>query len=403
MNAFQHAATLARRWREEIRLPQAARRERTRDRQGLPQNDPGAATAIAAGLEWLCQAQDRSATKDGGAARHYSLLTGWASSYPETSGYIVPTLLREARLSGDPKLEARARRMLDWLVSIQFPEGGFQGGVVDALPRVPVTFNTGQILLGLAAGAAELDRARYLEPMRKAAQWLVDSQDGDGCWRRHPTPFAKPGEKAYETHVAWGLFEADRVLPGLGFGETGLRQVRWAIACQHPNGWFEKCCLSDAERPLTHTLGYVLRGIIEAYRLMPADDLLMAAIRTADGLLGVLEPDGRLPGRLDKEWRAAAPWVCLTGSVQIAHCWFLLSDITGNAQYREGARLANRYVRRTLVIDGQPEVRGGVKGSFPVDGGYGRFEYLNWACKFMIDANRMELDHLAKGATDRVV
>ena len=34
---------------------------------------------------------------------------------------------------------------------------------------------------------------------------------------------------------------------------------------------------------------------------------------------------------------------------------------------------------------------GGVKGSFPVDGGYGTYEYLNWAAKFTIDANVKEL------------
>jgi len=31
-----------------------------------------------------------------------------------------------------------------------------------------------------------------------------------------------------------------------------------------------------------------------------------------------------------------------------------------------------------------------VTGSFPVDGGYGTFQYLNWACKFSIDANLFE-------------
>jgi len=28
----------------------------------------------------------------------------------------------------------------------------------------------------------------------------------------------------------------------------------------------------------------------------------------------------------------------------------------------------------------------------PVDGDYGRFEYLNWAVKFTIDANRKQLE-----------
>ena len=42
-------------------------------------------------------------------------------------------------------------------------------------------------------------------------------------------------------------------------------------------------------------------------------------------------------------------------------------------------------------MDGPEGIRGGVKGSHPVDGGYGPFEYLNWAAKFSIDANLIEL------------
>ncbi len=41
-------------------------------------------------------------------------------------------------------------------------------------------------------------------------------------------------------------------------------------------------------------------------------------------------------------------------------------------------------------MDGPKETRGGVKGSFPVDGDYGTFEYLNWAAKFFIDSNELE-------------
>ena len=205
----------------ELTLPQAARSARAADRRGLPPSDPGCDAVVASGCRWLAQAQDNSTTHDGGFARDFSLLNGWSSSYPETSGYIVPTLLAQAEALAAPDLRARARRCLDWLVAIQFPDGGFRGGKVDQQPRVPVTFNTGQILLGLAAGAAHLDRAKYLEPMQRAAQWLVDTQDADGCWRKHPTPFGRAGEKVYETHVSWGLFEAARVSPDKGFGEAG--------------------------------------------------------------------------------------------------------------------------------------------------------------------------------------
>jgi hypothetical protein len=373
-------------------LAAPARAERRKDRRGLPERGPEIDRAISEGIGWLGRAQDSSRTQDGGVARDFSLIRGWNSSYPETTGYIVPTFLAYARASeGSAPHEARARaqRMLDWLVSIQLPGGGFQGGTVDATPVVPVTFNTGQILLGLAAGVTEFGEI-YLGPMMRAADWLVETQDPDGCWRRHPTPFAAPGEKAYETHVAWGLLEAARVRPESPYLDAALASIRWALGLQRENGWFGQCCLDTPERPLTHTIGYVLRGVLEGYRSVGDPALLAAARRTADGVLSALRPDGFLPGRLDAGWRGVVPWACLTGSVQIASCWLMLYQDTGEARYRDAAFAANRYVRRAVSVDGPPEVRGAVKGSFPVDGGYGTYQYLNWACKFFVDAQMLE-------------
>jgi hypothetical protein len=31
-------------------------------------------------------------------------------------------------------------------------------------------------------------------------------------------------------------------------------------------------------------------------------------------------------------------------------------------------------------------LRGGIRGSFPVNGAYGRYRVLNWATKFFVDA-----------------
>jgi len=315
--------------------------------------------------------------------------TGWAASYPETTGYIVPTILAQARLRNDDLLRDRARRMLDWLVSIQLPGGGFQGGMVNQAPVVPVTFNTGQILMGLAAGAKEFG-APYRGPMIAAGDWLVQTQDPDGCWRRYPTPFAGPGEKSYETHVSWGLIEAERVEPDRGYVEAALRNVRWALTHQRANGWFDRCCLSDPTQPLTHTVGYVLRGLLEVERFVDDASLLAAALRTADGILSAIRADGALPGKLDSEWRGTVTWSCLTGNVQIAHALLLLYEKTGDRRYRDAAYGLNAAVRRTLRMDDPIEMRGAVKGSFPIDGDYGTFECINWGTKFAIDSYTAE-------------
>ncbi len=44
-------------------------------------------------------------------------------------------------------------------------------------------------------------------------------------------------------------------------------------------------------------------------------------------------------------------------------------------------------------LEGMPTVfdfRGGIKGSFPVNGAYGRYQYLNWAAKFFMDSLMLE-------------
>ncbi|MEW6372846.1 MAG: hypothetical protein AB1584_18090 [Pseudomonadota bacterium] len=378
-------------------LTKLAKNELKADLLGLPAHDPGPEAVIASCTTWLCRAQDKSASQDGGVARDFSLLHGWSTSYPETTGYIIPTMIAMAQRDGDVRLHERARRMLDWCLAIQFPEGGFQGGKIDAKPRVPVTFNTGQILIGLAAGAAEYQDPRYLEAMHRAASWLRDSLDDDGCWRKFSTPFAKPGEKAYETHVSWGLFEAERVAPGHGYGAAGLRQVDWALTKQQANGWFASNCLTDVEHPLTHTIGYVLRGVLEGHLLSGRTDLLQAAIRTANSLIGAIGPGGYMAGRLDRHFGPAADYACVTGSAQIAHCFFLLYRLAGEARYLAAGQKLNAFVRRTVLLDGHDDRVGGVKGSFPVNGAYGQWQYLNWAAKFCIDANLLEVELAAAG------
>lgn len=142
---------------------------------------------------------------------------------------------------------------------------------------------------------------------------------GDRITRLLPSLVRKPARLT----LRGGLLEAARALEEPACGAAAVKNIRWALTKQQPDGWFEDCCL--------------------------------------------------------------------TGAVQIAACWFLLFDITGNRAYAEAARRANTFVRRTIHQDGDVGLRGTVKGSYPVNGHYGRFEALNWAARFAIDANFVEL------------
>ena len=370
------------------RLPAAIKEQLRIDRNGLPAMDPGSLPVIDAAIQWLYRAQDESASRDGGVARSFDLRTGWESSYPETTGYIISTLVNHAAATGSEESRIRAQRMLDWLVGIQMPCGAFQGGKIDSRPVVPVHFNTGQILLGLAAG--ETTFGSYRRPLCRAADWLVETQDRDGCWRGFQSPFAAAGDKTYDTHIAWALLEAAKIEPNRGYAEAALANVHWALTHQRANGWFDYCCLSDASQPLTHTIGYALRGVIEAYLHFRDPRLLKAARGTGDGVLTAIRPDGSLPGLLASDWSSPVDWVCLTGMAQIAYCWLTLYGETSDSRYRDAALAANSYLRRTVLVDGPPDIRGGVKGSFPIDGEYGKYQYLSWAAKFLVDSLVLE-------------
>jgi len=373
-----------------LKLSRDGKNQHIKDRSGLPEFDPGPDTALAESIAWIALAQDRSISQDGGVAFRYSLLNGWGASYPETTGYIVPTIIEYAKINEDKQLLKRAELMLDWLVSIQLKNGGFCGGQVSSKQKTPVSFNSGQILLGFVAGARHFGE-KYIEPMRRTADWLVRTQDPDGCWRAFPSPYAVEGDKTYDTHIAWPLLEASQILPKRKYEQTGLSNVRWALESQRENGWFANCCISDFSRPLTHTLGYVFRGILEAYIFTGDSNLLKACQRIADGLLSTIRNDGYIPGRLFSNWKAAVSWTCLTGSVQIAICWFKMYQITGKIAYLDAACAANQYVRRTMLIKGPAETKGAIGGSFPIYGGYSQYAYPNWACKFFIDSNILEM------------
>ena len=75
------------------------------------------AEALRSVVGWMLDAQ----RPDGGIAAYYSLLTGYSESYPEVTGYIIPTLYDFERLTGDPAARHAAYLATDWLLSLQMP------------------------------------------------------------------------------------------------------------------------------------------------------------------------------------------------------------------------------------------------------------------------------------------
>ncbi len=340
---------------------------------------------------WLCRAQD--ATPDGGVSAVYDLRKKrWTGSYPETTGYIIPTFFRYAKLSDNPGFAARARRMAEWETEIQLPAGGVRAGTMDAKEVAPTIFNTGQVLFGWAAAIEETREPKFESSLRKAANWLIETQDPDGAWRRFASPFATHRINTYNTRTAFGLARAYEATGESSYLDAAVANVRWAISRAQQNQWMPDNCLDNNDVPLTHTIAYSMRGILEVGRIAEIDQFVDFACKMGSNIAASQRADGSLPGRLDQNWRPRVRWSCVTGNSQMAINWFRLAELTGAARFADHARQANRFNMSIQDISsGNAGVRGGVKGSYPIAGGYLAYKYPNWAAKFLMDALMLEL------------
>jgi hypothetical protein len=369
--------------------------ERWREWLGGYRADPEHEPHLVAAIAWLVRAQDATQNGDAGSgiARAYSLvwhpyfgLQGWEPSYPETTGYIIPTLYAAARRLAGRELAARAERAARWEITIQLPTGAVRGGVMGQ-PESPAVFNTGQVLLGWLAAFEETGDGVFADAARRAACYLVTTLDPDGHWRRGNSRFANPETTLYNTRTAWALAEAGVRLGNSTFTDAAARNLRTAAALQAPNGWLPQCCLSDPERPLLHTLAYAIRGLLEGGRVLGDAPLVSSAERAAAALAATVRADGWMPGRYGADWSAAVRWSCLTGEAQMANNWMRLAEITGDRQWLEPVPRVLGFLKRTQNRTSRdPGVRGGIKGAWPVSGGYGTYEVLSWATKFFADA-----------------
>jgi hypothetical protein len=369
------AAVLARDWLGWRRRPKDSRRH------------------LDAAIQWICRAQDRSG--GAGVSAGYSIVHGWHPPYPETTGYIIPTLFDYARLTSRDEFRDRACRMADWELEVQLPSGAAQGGLYrgEQCDRQPAVFNTGQVILGLRRAYVETRDQRYLDAAKRAGDWLVSAQSPDGSWRA-PGPETETLVHAYDARTAWSLLEIYRLIPNAKYGRAARRNLEWTLEQQQENGWFRNNAFFTAGRwnlPLTHTIAYVMEGLIESWRLLGDERYFDAARKTAERLLRIFELRRFMAGEFDGWWKTTANYSCLTGDAQIAGVWLRIYQATRDTRFLNAALKLNDYVKATQSLSStHPGIRGGVKGSQPIFGRYTPGVYVNWGAKFLADSLMLE-------------
>jgi hypothetical protein len=339
-------------------------------------------------LRWILDAQ----RPDGGIAAYYSLLTGYSDSYPEVTGYIIPTLYDFACVTGDDSSVAGAERATRWLLSLQMPSGAFPGGLHGGEAQ-PSVFNTGQILQGLVRARVEMNRPEILRAAVAAGDWLVKIQQPDGSWSG---PGAYQGvAHTYYSMVAWALAELSERASGhyhdlsVGYGRAAERNLDWVLSQFRPSGWTGGINLRGHSNYL-HFIAYVLQGVLECGILRRRSDAIQAVEKSAWVLLRKFETNKYLLGAYEPDFKGGARFTCLTGNAQMSCVWLRLFEMTDDLRYLNAALKMNEMLKQLIPARGPRGVTGGVSGSYPVWGRYQPLRYISWGCKFFADALLLE-------------
>jgi hypothetical protein len=338
---------------------------------------------VSLAVDWIKHAQDVAG--DGGVPGRYTLGEGWDAPYPETTGYIIPTFFDYYLYSHDDDCRNRAMRMGKWLIGVQCENGAFP----DQLGE-PVIFDTGQALQGLLRAYEETRFDDYLSSAIRAGDFLVQVQDHDGAWRQFTYNRVV---HTYDAQVSWNLLQLFLVTRDKRYRDAAVRHLEFVMENQKSNGWFQYCAFDPQSTPLTHTIAYATRGILECAALLFDDNYLAAAMKTADALLKLFDIDGYLRAAYDQHWKSTDTYSCLTGDAQISLVWLRLFEITRNSEYLTHARRLNTYLKTVHgkhASSSNSGVRGAIAGSDPIYGKYMPFSFLNWATKFFIDTLLLE-------------
>ncbi len=349
----------------------------------IPRSD-----ALQSVIAWILAAQRR----DGGIAAYYSLLTGYSESYPEVTGYIIPTLYDVARLSQDSCLLQIAERATQWLLALQMPSGAFPAGLhrshgePDVIAQ-PSVFNTGQILQGLVRAHAETGETQILRQAVAAGDWLAAIQQSDGSWSG---PAAYQGvAHTYYSMVAWALAQLAAVSNSSRHAVAADKNIVWEIAHFKPSGWIDGINLHEHPAYL-HFIAYAIQGVLECGIARRRDDAIEAAAKSAWVLLQKFEIHKRLLGSYEADFKAGRRFSCLTGNAQMSCVWLRLFEVTRDLRYLNAALKMNEMLKQSIALKGGRGIAGGVAGSFPIWGPYQPMRFISWGCKFLADALMLE-------------
>lgn len=237
--------------------------------------------------------------------------SGLPVSYPEVSGYYIPTLMKWG-------FRDLALTYARWLCSIQHPDGAWY----DTEGKAPYVFDTAQILKGLLAVKDHVEGAA--EAIRKGADWILSNIQENGR-------LTTPSKEAWGEEGACSELIHLYCLSPLIEAAEALGEPKYRAAAERVADYYVQYHMPEIQEFgfLSHFYAYVMEAFCDIGR----ERIIAEPMKR---LAEMLDGKGYVPAYRDVNW------VCSTAMFQFAVVWFKLGDLKhGSKALEYGATLQN--------------------------------------------------------------
>lgn len=327
-----------------------------------------------------------SILKSGGSAAYYSKIYKpvgfWSGAYPETTGYLIPTLF-------DAGKRNEAMALADWVISLQYEDGGLPGGLMsNGKKEERSIFNTAQMIIGLHRAAKETSEDKYAKATLDAGNWLKNVQDVDGSWSQYH--YKKGYFPSYYTRVAWPMLLASEFEHGDAIEHAATKTFELIQAKKRNNHFIKDSAFESGHAAFLHTIAYTIRGFIEAGMILKRKDFWKTGYNLAYKLFRKYELKKYLAGAYHEDFSEVKWYRCLTGEAQMCIIWLLIAEHKNDPRFVNVASKVLDDLCKAQPTSSFLKKKGGLPGSKPYYGRYIAFRQPNWATKFFMDALYLE-------------
>ena len=316
--------------------------------------------------------------KGKGSSAYYSKirhpLRFWSKAYPETTGYLIPSLMR-IQEQEDIDTSVEVEQCMRWLAEdVQFKDGGFPS--LYAGNTRPSLFNSAQIALGFHAYGSR--NSSYKVQELKLVNWL-SKQLEEGKKEIHYRGDFIP---SYYTRVVWPCLLMSQKHEHVVLQHLAEKLLK-TLLLRIDKDFFPLKSGFQGDKAFTHTLAYTVRGLMESAILLDDSDLLQLCRNQIDAQISSLKKHQlRFAGCYMPSWEGDFSFRCLTGEWQWVIIFLKAFQLFKEQKYFS---LAEELIHR---LDSTHFLypKGAVLGSKPLWGAYMPWKAPNWAAKFALDA-----------------